>query len=80
VFPDPVLQRELYGHYIPNPRGKDGQSVIWDQFTEQGFQVADLYLADEITLDDCLDQLEDIWNNNVEAQIQENPEWNAETW
>jgi len=42
--------------------------------------VADLYFADEITLEDCLDQLEDIWNNNVEAQIQENPEWNAESW
>lgn len=80
VFPDATLQRELYGHYVPNPRGKDGQSIIWDQFTDQGFQVADLYFADEITLEDCLDQLEDIWNNNVEAQIQENPEWNAESW
>jgi ABC-type glycerol-3-phosphate transport system substrate-binding protein len=80
VFTDPVLQRELYGHYVPNPRGKDGQSIIWDQFTDQGFQVADLYFADRITLDECLNQLEVIWNNNVEAQIQEHPEWKTEAW
>jgi len=80
VFPDPVYQRELYGHYIPNPRGKDGQSIIWDQFTDQGFQVADLYFADQINLDDCISQLEDIWRNNVNAQIQEHAEWKADTW
>lgn len=80
VFPDKVLQRELYGHYIPNPRGKDGQSIIWDQFTDLGFQVADLYFADKITLADSINQMEDIWQTNVTSQIQQHPEWNADKW
>ena len=79
-FPDSIYRRELYGHYIPNPKGKDGQSIISDQFTDQGFQVADLYFADQIDLDECIGQLEDIWQNNVRSQIQENPEWNADSW
>jgi len=80
VFPDPVHRRQLWGHYVPNPHGKDGKDLIWSQFTEQGFRVCELYYADQIDLDECVEQLEDIWRNNVEAQILEHPEWNADEW
>ncbi|MGI6379666.1 MAG: ABC transporter substrate-binding protein [Anaerolineae bacterium] len=80
AIPDPVYRRQLWGHYVPNPHGKDGKDFIWTQFTDIGFQVCELYYADQIDLDECIRQLEDIWQTNVEAQILDHPEWNADAW
>jgi hypothetical protein len=80
AIPDPVFRRQLWGHYVPNPHGKDGKDFIWTQFTDIGFQVCELYYADQIDLDECIRQLEDIWQTNVEAQILDNPGWNADEW
>ncbi len=73
AIPDPAHRRQLWGHYVPNPHGKDGKDLIYTQFTNTGSRYASSTTSHQIDPDETIRQLEDIWQNNVEACILTTP-------
>ena len=79
AFPDPDMQRQYWGHYNPSTLGIGG-GAFWPMLHTQGMSIIDLYYADQLTLEEAIEQVENLWIENARLNILDNPEWDAAGW